>query len=141
MISTSSSSGIGQGMFSIGSGGNNFLNLDVTGIITLGESNNAHLTINNTTGVLEFYSNDPYFLVDGGNRRFQLGDYTQDWYGTFIDVNDDSSLKQISLHATKVTMPNLAPYTNNAAAIAGGLTTGDLYYTNVAGDGVVKIVI
>lgn len=35
----------------------------------------------------------------------------------------------------------LTEYADNAAAIVGGLVVGDLYYTNVAGDGIVKIVI
>lgn len=35
----------------------------------------------------------------------------------------------------------LQAFLNNAAAISGGLTTGMLYYTNTAGDGIVKIVL
>jgi hypothetical protein len=36
---------------------------------------------------------------------------------------------------------NLQNFANNAAAITGGLNVGDLYYTNTAGDGVLKIVL
>lgn len=32
-------------------------------------------------------------------------------------------------------------FTNNAAAVSGGLVVGNIYYTNVAGDGILKIVI
>jgi hypothetical protein len=39
------------------------------------------------------------------------------------------------------TFPSMQAYANNAAAVSAGLATGDLYYTNVAGDGIVKIVI
>lgn len=35
----------------------------------------------------------------------------------------------------------LTAYANNAAAISGGLASGDFYYTNVAGDGIIKRVI
>lgn len=35
----------------------------------------------------------------------------------------------------------LSAYANNAAALAGSLVVGDFYYTNVAGDGILKVVI
>jgi hypothetical protein len=36
---------------------------------------------------------------------------------------------------------NLQDFANNAAAAGGGLVSGDLYFTNTAGEGIVKIVI
>lgn len=103
LISTSNASGIGGGMFSIGNAtqGINYFNLDGTGVITIGQSNNnnSRLTINNASQTLNWNSNDPYFNLDGSVRRFQIGDYTYDWYGTYIDINDDVSLKSINYQA------------------------------------------
>lgn len=39
------------------------------------------------------------------------------------------------------TFDGMAAYANNAAALLGGLIVGDIYYTNVGGDGILKIVI
>lgn len=47
----------------------------------------------------------------------------------------------INFDAPEYNYTNLTNYANNAAAVAGGLLTGSLYYTNVAGDGVLKVVI
>jgi hypothetical protein len=103
IISTGNSSGIGAGMFSIGNAtqGINYLNLDSTGIITIGQVNNSNsrLTINNSAQTLNWYSNDSYFNLDGSIRRFQIGDYTYDWYGTSIDINDDVNSRTIYHYA------------------------------------------
>jgi hypothetical protein len=46
------------------------------------------------------------------------------------------------LHVTGIVrLQGLSTYANNAAAIAGGLAAGDVYITNVAGDGQLRIVI
>lgn len=45
------------------------------------------------------------------------------------------------VRTTHVKLAQLQDFANNAAALAGSLVAGDLYYTNVAGDGVVKIVL
>ena len=115
IISTSNGSGIGGGMLSIGNAtdGQNYINLDSTGIITFGLGSNAWFTIDNNTNIVKFYSNDPYFELDGGNRRFRMGDYTFDWYGTYIDINDDVSERTIRLYAAN------GVYVNN---LAGGGT-------------------
>jgi hypothetical protein len=42
---------------------------------------------------------------------------------------------------SKLQVVGLVNYANNAAALAGGLTVGAFYYTNVGGDGVLKVVI
>ena len=56
-------------------------------------------------------------------------------------ILDWSTPNTLQIHSTHINLPSLAQYANNAAALAGGLTAGDLYYTNVGGDGVIKIVI
>lgn len=42
---------------------------------------------------------------------------------------------------SKLHVVGLPNYTNNTAALAGGLTVGAFYYTNVGGDGILKVVI
>ena len=42
---------------------------------------------------------------------------------------------------SKLQVVGLVNYANNAAAVAGGLTVGAFYYTNVGGDGILKVVI
>lgn len=55
-----------------------------------------------------------------------------------VNTSDDQFI--IPSTILHINMP-LVAYANNAAAIAGGLAVGDQYYTNVAGDGIVKVVI
>ena len=87
--------------------GNDIYNTN-SGNILIGANSISALTVN-STGSLLWYSNDPYFGLDGNARRFQLGDYTYDWYGTYIDVNDDVAQQYINLHAHNgVTVSNLA---------------------------------
>jgi hypothetical protein len=50
-------------------------------------------------GELHYNYNDDYFLLDGHNRRFEIGDYTYDWYGTYIDLNDDVAQQYIFMRA------------------------------------------
>jgi hypothetical protein len=42
---------------------------------------------------------------------------------------------------SKLQVVGLVDYADNAAALAGGLTVGAFYYTNVSGDGILKVVI
>ena len=69
--------------------------------IFLGSLNNStsNFTINNSTGVLQYFSNDPYMLLDGVNRIFEFGDLTYDWYGSGIAINDGSSNQSIAIKA------------------------------------------
>lgn len=48
-------------------------------------------------GNLNYYYNDPYFDLNGLSRRFRMGDYTYDWYGTYIDINDSVDLKTVTV--------------------------------------------
>jgi hypothetical protein len=70
-----------------------------SGNVTIGQGSNSRLTIDPNNSTLDWYSNDPYFKLDGANRRFQMGDYTYDWYGTYIDINDDVAERKINYHA------------------------------------------
>ena len=95
--------------------------------------------------------------IQGGAGFWQWnGNATGTWlqsqdYGTFIatllgDQANTTTLeilgnsKTFAFAGTHFNYP-LVNYANNAAAITAGLNTGDLYYTNVAGDGIVKLVI
>lgn len=101
LISTSNGSGIGGHAFSIGnaSSGVSFLQFDSVGNILLGQTNNnnSQLSTNNSTGVLQYYSNDPYFLIDGINRNGGMGDLSNDWSNTRI--NWDDAAQTITLNA------------------------------------------
>ena len=80
------------------------------------------------------------------NGLAQLGDFNSDVNSTLVSVDDTSfsieltagtSAGRIAAHATHVHLI-LASYANDAAAVVGGLVTGDLY--QVTGTGIVQIV-
>lgn len=64
--------------------------------------------------------------------QVEIGDVTAVQNNTVFTVSDGRKGYNYS---------NLQDLANNAAALGAGLVVGDLYYTNVAGDGVVKVVI
>lgn len=51
-----------------------------------------------------------------------------------VGINNTNPTSQLSVSG-------LQNFANNADAISGGLKAGDFYYTNTAGDGVLKVVI
>lgn len=115
----------------------NYWTLDGGSLYNNSENSNAILTINNDEHSLKFYSNDPYFLVDGENRRFQLGDYTYDWYGTWIDINDNYSERYINLEANNgvrinnvYTLPTTDGASNQTIKTDG---LGNLSWSSVVG--------
>ncbi len=62
--------------------------------------------------------------------------------GSTGDIGIHTSNPERPLHVTgTVRLQGLSTYANNAAAITGGLAAGDVYITNVAGDGQLRIVI
>jgi hypothetical protein len=102
----------------VGGGGTNYWDLTGTDIannnsgnVTIGQNSTSRLTVD-STGSLNWYSNDPYFNLDGANRRFQIGDYTYDWYGTRIDVNDDFAARYIKNYAQNFYVIGDSVYTN-----------------------------
>jgi hypothetical protein len=127
--------GIGATIFAdygndvVGIGDMDFLTADFTairvfyGADTIEFTNDAHNSLR-FDGVLHTFS---FGDVDGMHNRTRV-------------VVDDGNLG-INLFATHFNLSALTNYANNAAAVTGGLNVGDLYYTNVAGDGVVKIVV
>lgn len=94
------------------------------------------LKTNNTACNVHIF---PYIL--------KLGDTEHDNNSTKIVIDDTqqkidiSATERININSAKVGILGMVEYANNAAALAGGLIAGDLYYTNVAGDGVLKIVL
>lgn len=58
----------------------------------------------------------------------------------FIETQSDATLSKITYTAGHHNF-NLQEFADNTAAMAGGLIAGDLYYTDITGDGIVKIVI
>jgi hypothetical protein len=59
---------------------------------------------------------------------------------TLIECFSDATTSSIT-HTAEHHNFNLQDFANNAAAVGGGLVSGDLYFTNTAGEGIVKIVI
>lgn len=71
-----------------------------TGFSEIFGTNNTSLRVDATAQTMIYNSNDPWMMLDGANRRYELGDYTFDWFGTSIDINDDVASKSITLRAT-----------------------------------------
>lgn len=63
---------------------------------------------------------------NSGNISYNVGTGSKHEFGGILQFDD---------------VAGAASHANNAAAITAGLTAGQLYYTNVAGDGLLKIVI
>jgi len=63
--------------------------------------------------------------------------YTGNGTTTALGANNNG----VIIRGDHVNHTSIASYANNAAAIAGGLNVGDEYYTNVGGDGILKVVI
>jgi len=89
----------GNGMYYNSYNGTSALLLDDGRVTIFPQDNTAKLTIDHNTGTLDFNSNNSYFNLDGFNRRFRIGDWTYDWYGTSIDINDDPIAKTITYRA------------------------------------------
>lgn len=67
----------------------------------------------------------------------QSGGYAE----LLLSANVATGKSFISMIADAIKISNLQNFATNAAAITGGLVAGDLYYTNVAGQATLKIVI
>lgn len=89
--------------------------------------------------ILNVGNTDEIFRANISTHEVFLGDIPGTGNGTRITVQD--SLSKIALEAPVIRMQFLPTYANNAAALGGGLVAGDLYYTNVGGDGILKVVI
>ena len=74
---------------------------------------------------------------DGTNCQVQIGDMTAFANATTIAIIDSS--QTISFNGLHYNYSNMPQYANNAAALAGGLTFGDIY--KITGTGDLKIVI
>ncbi len=56
-----------------------------------------------------------------------------------VYMKNNLSQKLFSIHSNGTTNLHALAYTNNAAALAAGLIAGDIYYTDVAGEYILKI--
>jgi hypothetical protein len=70
----------------------------------------------------------------------KIGDFNGDNNNTYIEVNDITANKFIELSAAKGIKANqaISAYANNAAAVAA-IGTGKMYYTDVAGEYLIKL--
>ncbi len=82
--------------------------------------NAGHMTIDAQYGLT--------LLCDGGS-------------GDGIALTTTGSNMMIKLNSNQVVLPSISQYLDNAGAISGGLPVGCVYYTNVGGDGILKVVI
>jgi hypothetical protein len=109
------------------------------------------LTIRPTDNVDAVLGFEDYVSTDGTRRRY--GTLTGNSSTGTLDLNSqftvNSALSKVSIQTNGVTrlsvkdlhynFSSLAPYATNTDALAGGLVAGDLYYTDVAGEHVVKL--
>ncbi len=119
-VLTSDASGNASWQGVLSDGTNSILDFTTTpGDLVMGytANNNARLTLSNSASDLQFYSNDPFFDLNGSTRLFQFGDYTDDWYGTKVIINDDAAVQKITLEANNgVQITNLS---GHGAGVAG----------------------
>ena len=122
--------------FSVGTSGNPYLQA-TGGQTIIGDINNVNgdaklylkHSVGNNPGAITYGNNTTnLFIANGGSHKFGIGDGVDGTppanHGTRIDIND---ITQTILSS------NVPTYANDAAAIAGGLTTGMWYKTTVAG--------
>lgn len=93
---------------------------------------NTTVQSNNGTG-------NSYLSLDANSSyKFELRSYD----GTNeTKISGDAIAQTITLTALHFNFATLQNFATNAAAIIGGLTVGDLYYTDTAGEAIVKVVI
>jgi hypothetical protein len=91
-VSSNSGSDFGADKFTLLNANNGmpYITLDsVNGTTTIFSGDSySRLTVDHNNGTLDFNNNDSYFNIDGPNRRFRLGDWTGDWYGTSTIFDD-----------------------------------------------------
>ena len=105
----------------------------------------AGVTVSGTSGDALMVKTTAYAngLLRAHNGGVQIGDFNSDVNSTLINVDDSSlsitlgAVAGIVLTSTHIRIP-LTAYANDAAAVIGGLITGDLY--QVTGTGIVQIV-
>ncbi len=112
---------------------------------------NAGININASGTGVETYSfntgTDYQIRSSGtdGDAIINLGDYN-DGAKPWIKIAPPTGINTYNapnghVFNGKINATGLTNYANNAAALVGGLSVGDFYYTNVAGDGILKIVL
>lgn len=96
---------------------------------------NSSVHIGAYSGFYETNANRLY--IDNGQRsNLSDGRIKSLIYGVF---DTEPTIQEFRVNAGHVNMNYLQNFANNVAALAGGLVTGDLYYTVSAGDHIIKI--
>lgn len=142
----------------------------VTGIFIMGDDMNAFMSITPGTQTNMFKANTFNFLNtnnqsianlldNGGNAHIQLGAFSVG-NGTFLDIDDgaktitlfsDGIIKllqsssgipkfSVNMATGQVNTPGIPTYVDDAAAILGGLVSGDWYKTTNSGVTSINIV-
>lgn len=79
--------------------------------------------------------------ADSGDINFSLV-AKEDDKSSGTGIYGDANAETVIINANRgLIVPTLSEYADNAAALLDGLALGTLYYTDVAGDGIVKVVI
>ena len=94
----------------------------------LGDFGNSFIRIDQST----------LFKIQCKNTPILIGD---DGTGNDTKIILEDNIKQVQFQGLHFNYIGLQDFANNAAAITGGLSTGDLYYTNSGGSAVLKIVV
>lgn len=129
--------------------GINALSTNTTGVQNTAIGSNA-LTGNGPTGdgniALGYYagayetgSNSLYLHNGLGVTNLATGKTNSLFYGT---MNATAATQMLRINAGHINLPIVltnGSFANNAAALAGGLASGDLYYTDTAGEYIIKI--
>lgn len=124
------------------------INFAVNGDLGDGGTEAAHIDDNGT------FFFDTYFInsnsINSGNRWLtdSGGNNSIQWEDRQLESSDESTSidyyntteVRILKNANMVQVLNNGSFANNAAAISGGLTAGQVYYTDVAGEYILKIV-
>jgi len=101
------------------------------------------LTLDGGNQLLDFHSDgDSWLRLNGDTRDFQLGDLTDDWYGDYIDVNDDPSAQTFKFYSegsARFTVDNVNNLVNMSAYPSTRDDSGttapiNFLYTDSSGD-------
>jgi hypothetical protein len=97
-------------------------------------------TINTDGANISYNATNAFTLGAGGSERMRIAS------GGNVGIGTTSPSKKLDVNGTAkvsgiMSLPNMPYYESNNAALSGGLTYGDLYYTVDSGLGTVRIVV
>ena len=115
-------------------------------IYKLGDSDNVvngtYLQVYDNNGEIKtFYQNSPNGLsFDFANNIYSFGDFGGTYNATYIEINDNNQRITFGTQEGLYNFVFIKAFANNAAAIAGGLSVGDIYRSSTGGGDQLHIV-